>query len=146
MMVLFLTLLLQADENEIAWGKIKFTKVGEEGKEYDDALKLAEKNRQPLMIFFTCGCKPCQKFGETVFTEAKFVEQSQKFIRLFVKVKTCPKLAEKFEAAVCPHLVFLDSAGKEHKVYNKRAIILAKPEDWPKEIDAIVKELIEKKK
>lgn len=147
MMFLMLGLLLQtADDSEVTWGKIKFTNVGEEAKEYDEALKQAEKNKQPVMIFFTCGCKPCKKFGETTFSDEKFVEQSQKFIRLFVKVKACPKLVEKHGAAVCPHLVFLDSAGKEHKVYNKRSILLVKPEDWPKEIDAIVKELIEKKK
>ena len=71
------------------------------------------------------------------------VDLSKKFLRLFIKGNK--ELAKKHKAESCPYLVFLDSKGKEVRVFPKRDLIAMKPEDLQKKMEEIVKELSEKK-
>lgn len=72
-------------------------------------------------------------------------ELSKKFLRLFVKGNK--ELAKKYRAEEgCPYLVFLDSKGKEFRIFAKRDLVPMKPADLRKKMEEIVKELTEKKK
>ncbi len=70
---------------------------------------------------------------------------SKKFIRLFIQGNKV--LAKKYKAdSGCPYLVFLDSKGKEIRVFPKRDLIGMKSEDLKKKMEEVVKEQAEKKK
>lgn len=71
------------------------------------------------------------------------VDVSKKFLRLFVKGNK--ELAKKYRAEACPYLVFLDSQGKEFRIFAKRDLVGVKPDDLRKKMEEIVKELSPKK-
>jgi thiol:disulfide interchange protein len=145
-MIALLLLALQTDDATIKVGKIEFLVLKEEGKEYEETLKKAGKEKLPVFLYFTCGCRTCKKFTDTCFAEEATATQSKKFLRLYVPTKVQKEITEKHGAEVCPHIVFLDPDGKEWKAYRKRELIGMKTEDFKKALDEAVKELIDKKK
>ena len=66
------------------------------------------------------------------------VRQSAKFIRLFVKGNK--DLAKKYNADVCPHLVFLDPKGAEARVLKKRELVDMKPMELRKKMGDLLGE------
>lgn len=113
---------------EVRWGRIEFTKVGPDGAEYRQALREAAKSRRRVMIFFTCGCKPCQGIGSGLFSDDGVARMAEGCVRLIVRGHR--ELQDKYKVDACPHVVFLDPAGKELRVFRKPELLAMKPEEF----------------
>lgn len=66
------------------------------------------------------------------------VKQSAKFTRLFIKSNR--DLQAKHKVDVCPHVVVLDTAGREIKVFPKREMISFTAGDFAKELGTLLGE------
>ncbi|MBI3097156.1 MAG: thioredoxin family protein [Planctomycetes bacterium] len=118
-------------------GKVDWTKVGRAGTEYKEALKDAKAKKTPIMIFFTCGCKPCKRFGAGPLSDPKVVETSKKFIRLFIMGNK--DLSDKYEIEECPTVVFIDATGAVLKTVAREEVIGISAEDLKKRMDEVLK-------
>lgn len=86
------------------------------GKDYEKAVALALKENKPLFIKFeTTWCGPCHKMTSLVFSAQTVVDAAKDVVCLKVDGDKHKDLVEKYKVVGYPHLLLLDSNGKELK-------------------------------
>ncbi len=92
---------------------------------YNQALKIAQKEHKPLLILFTGSdwCPPCKAMHKDLFHNKEFIKLSKKFVLLFIdfpKRKTLPEkqqahnyeVASKYHRGGVPTMVFVSPQEK----------------------------------
>ncbi len=85
---------------------------------YDKALKLAEKEKKPVILVFSASwCPPCQKMKKDVYPSAEVAGFHDKFIWAYLDTdkKANSKPAGKYGVSGIPHIEIQSPDGKQLK-------------------------------
>lgn len=72
-----------------------------------------QQNKPVMMDFYTDWCGYCKKLDQEVYTDAKIIALSQKFVSVKVNADNFSALASQYGVNGYPTIVFLNPAGRE---------------------------------
>ncbi len=84
-------------------------------KNFNDALKIAKKEKKPIMLdLYTDWCGWCKELDKRTFVDKHVVQKSKSFIPLKINAEVDaegPSLVEKYNVQGYPAILFIDSDG-----------------------------------